>query len=480
MRFSLLAILMIALGALPASAQTLDARVAETIERLTLAYGGDALTSLSSVSIVSNRRLAWPGQGQTAGFVEFERDRLRKHFDLVREHGSVERWTYQNGNAYHNRYVVDQDGATALDYFDMTATPSERGGFWQWFNVDFRSSDALLAYRLATASLDIEYLGTAHYRGHLQDRIAFEVSTGTQRAIAYVSRRDGLIRRLTMEREIGEVNLLFSMHRRVDGVSYASEVHIYVGDTLTEYDQGLTFTPNRDVGPDIAIEDGFAPPAATVEQSEMTVDAIGGGAFMVGREDYGLFVLDDDGVIAVNAYAGLKDRYEALKEHLGREMPLRSVVVTHHHSDHMDAVGEAIELGATLHLTRQAHAVLEAERKNMDTVSIDVFATDDAVGPLSIHVRGTSHASENAFIYHAASKALFQDDHYHGLVAVGPTRVQPSAMEMYRIIEGLGLDVEFVLSGHARKAETWDAFAAATQGSGAGDPCPSRREICLS
>ncbi|MEM8725194.1 MAG: hypothetical protein AAGE86_06710, partial [Pseudomonadota bacterium] len=87
-------------------------------------------------------------------------------------------------------------------------------------------------------------------------------------------------------------------------------------------------------------------------------------------------------------------------------------------------------------------------------------------------------ASENVFVYHAGAKALFQDDHYHGLIAEGPSRVQPSALEMYRIIVGLGLDVDHILSGHARKAESWEDFAAAANGPKAGDTCPSQREIC--
>ncbi len=478
MRYSLIFVVLALLGVAPASAQTDDARVTEIIERLTNAYGGDALTELQSVSIVSYRRLAWPGQGQTAGFVEYERDRLRKHFDLVNEHGSVERWTHQNGNAYHNRFVVNADGATALDYFAMSATPSERGGFWQWFNTDFRSTDTLLAYRIATGSLEIEYLGTEEYRGVVHDKIALEVSPETQRAIVYISRADGLIHRLTMMREIGEVNLLFAEHRMVGGVRHASEFYIYLGDTLTEFDTAITFVPNVDVQASLVVGDGFSQPASNVEQSEMTVEQVGDGVFMVGREDYGLFVLDGDGVISVNAYAGLKDRYEAFTEHLGRDVPLKGLIVTHHHSDHMDAVGEAIDLGATLHLTNESHKTLQSTRDDMDEISLDILTADDRVGPLSIYVRGTSHASENAFVYHSGAKALFQDDHYHGLVADGPSRVQPSALEMYRIIVGLGLDVDYVLSGHARKAERWDDFAAAANGPNAGDPCPSEREIC--
>ncbi|MEL6530014.1 MAG: hypothetical protein AAFQ27_08620, partial [Pseudomonadota bacterium] len=158
----------------PVVAQSSDPKAEAVIERVANAYGGERLKSLQSVSISSNRRLAWPGQGQTATLVEYEKDRLRKHFDLVREHGSVERWTSQNGNVYHQRFAVTSEGAALIDYFDMTVTPSERGGYWQWFSGDYRSADILLAHQLATSRpADLAYVGSEFYRGHLNDKISF-------------------------------------------------------------------------------------------------------------------------------------------------------------------------------------------------------------------------------------------------------------------------------------------------------------------
>ncbi len=464
----------------PAFAQSQNAELDAAIERLTEAYGGERLISLQSISLASNRRLAWPGQGQTATFVEYEKDRLRKHFDLIRKHGSVERWTAQNGNVYHNRYVVTDSGATMIDYFEMTATPSERGGYWQWFSGDYRSSDTLMAHLLATAPPEgVEHVGTEYFRGHMNDKIAVTVAPDTPSATIYVSQKDGLIRRLTMERDIGEVNILFSEHRAVDGVSFGSETHIYVDDTMTEYFDEFTLTVNAELGDVIALEDGLDAPAERVELSEMTVDELAPDAFVVGREDYGLFVVADGGVIAVNAYAGLKNRYEALLAHLGRDLPLADVIATHHHSDHIDALEEAVELGATLHLTEHTQAFLTEQRDDTGDWRIEVLTAEDTIGPLSVYVRPTSHAAQNAFVYHAGSKALFQDDHYHGLIAEGATRVQPSAVEMYEIVSGFGLDIDYLLSGHARKAERWSVFAEAATRPGSADPCPTQRAICM-
>lgn len=463
----------------PASAQSNDAQIDMVIERLAEAYGGDRLAALETVSISTNRRLAWPGQGQTASFVEFERDRLRKHFDLVNERGSVERWTDQNGNVYHNRYVVTAKGATMIDYFDMTATPSERGGYWQWFSGDYRSSDLLMAHFLTTTAPDVVQLGTEFYRGHLHDKLAVTVSPNTPQAIVYISQRDGLIRRLNMSREIGEVSIIFSAHDVTDGVSHATEIHIYLGDTLTEYLDEFSLAVNVPLEDKIALEGGLSAPKEPVDLSEMTVDQLAPDAFVVGQGDYSLFVITDEGVVAVNAYAGLKERYEALQSFLGEEVRLTDVIATHHHSDHMDAAAEAVGLGARLHVTEHGEAYLKELGSETRDWQINVLASDDRVGPLSIYIRPTSHAVQNAFVYHPASKALFQDDHYHGLLAGDATRVQPSAVQMYAIVSALDLDIEYVLSGHARKAEAWSEFAEAATRPNASDRCPSKRAICL-
>lgn len=66
--------------------------VQRVLDQIEHAYGGGDLRALRTVSLRADRRLAWPGQGQTADLVEFVHDRQHKHFDLKNRTGSVERW----------------------------------------------------------------------------------------------------------------------------------------------------------------------------------------------------------------------------------------------------------------------------------------------------------------------------------------------------------------------------------------------------
>ncbi|WP_209348266.1 MBL fold metallo-hydrolase [Pontixanthobacter sp. CEM42] len=472
-------LILMAVWSVPLSAQNRDVKVDDVIDRLTAAYGGEALRDMSSASISSDRRLGWLGQGQTARFIEYESDNLRKHFDLKNERGSVERWTFQNGNVYHNRYVVTGQTATNIDYMSMTQSPSENGGFWQWYSGDFRSSDTLLAYRLATSSIEVNYAGEAFYRGRMHDKLTFSIIPDSLAVTVFVARGDGLIRRATMEREIGAVNFIFASHRKKDGITYASESQIYVDDVMTEYEWGVSFVPNADLSSVLQVEPELSAAPEMVDHSELTVDALSANVFMVGREDYALFAIDGQSVIAVGLHAGLKERYDALLEHLGRRLPLSAVIATHHHSDHLNAVQDVVDLRTKLYLTNEAMTALATLRDDTAKIDTQILRPEDTVGPFSIFVRPTAHSVENAFVYHAEAKVLFQDDHYHGLIVDRASRVQPSAMQMFRIISDLGLEVSALASGHARKTDSWDDFVAAAERPEAGALCPSRRDICM-
>jgi flavorubredoxin len=145
----------------------------------------------------------------------------------------------------------------------------------------------------------------------------------------------------------------------------------------------------------------------------------------------------------------------------------------------MEGVSEAHELGARLLVTPETQTVLESDDRFSDTdFNIEIVKDGDKLGPLTLYVKPTSHAAENIFVYHEAAKLLFQDDHYHGMFVEGPTWVQPTAFELFHLINDMALDVEKVMSGHARKAESWAVFEEGVLNTFANSYCASGRKIC--
>ena len=447
------------------------------IARLTAAYGGQSLTQLRSVSMVSDRRLAWPGQGQTGGYVEFQEDRIRKQFDFQAKHMSFERWNSINGAIYHNRTVVDATGAHTVDYFENAAESLEETGYWAQANPDYRGSDILLAHFLATEPAAVTNEGTQMLAGQINDVLSFVVSEGTPRAHIYVSRDDGLIRRMVMRGPTRTVTFVFAQHARSDGIAFAREIYAFIDDNLVEFYPDVQLTFNNDLSRMIAHEASLTDATPEYDQSEMTIEELAPGLYHVGQGDYTLFARDGGGLIAVNGDAGLKPRYDALVEHLGETLPLSQVVVSHHHSDHMGGIAAAAELGATVLITQETQRALELADNTPDGLKTRIMQSNDSLGPFRIMVRPTVHATQNAFVLHTASGALWQDDHYHGLMENSATRVHPGARDLHRIITAEGWDVRYLLSGHARKAEEWAVFETAVRGADPG-PCPSGRTIC--
>ena len=442
------------------------------------AYGGPQLRRLRSLRVFSDRRLAWPGQGQTAAFVEFATDRQHKYFDLRRKHGSVERWIHQTGNVYHNRYVVDARGATTIDYTAMTYRRHDKGTFFGSFAGDYRMCDLLLAFHLVVEAQDIEYKGEQFYEGRLHDVVTLSVAPDTPQLEVFVSRSDGLIRRLRMQRELGVVNILFASHVRHQGVRYSRESRAYVGSTLVEYEHDLSLAINMPVARRLKIESNLRPAAASVDTSQMTVEMLVPGVYHVGRDDYSMFARTNDGYIAVNTAAGLKARYKALIRHTTDHRPLAHAIVTHHHQDHMSGIQDAIDLGAKLHVTQETERAIRTRPESPKSPAVRVLRDGDTIGPLRVYVRPTAHAVENAFVHHPDGSLLFQDDHYHGLLVDGPTWAQPTAVALHAIIGQLGIKVDRLLSGHARKAERWPDFEAAIRRTRPRNLCPARRRIC--
>ena len=462
---------------LTVSASAADHPSAEQVlARIERAYGGPRLRRLRSLRILSDRRLAWAGQGQTSAFVEFAVDRQHKYFDLKRQYGSVERWIHQTGNVYHHRYIVDARGATTVDHAAMTYRRDAKGTYFGSFAGDYRASDLMLAFHLVTKAQKVDHRGAQVYDGRVHDVVAVEVAPKTPRLEVFVSRDDGLIRRIRMQRQIGVVNIVFASYAKRRGVRYAQESRAFLGNILVEYEQSLSVTANVPISRHLKVEGKLRPEPARVDTHQMTVDMLAPGVFHVGQDDYSLFAQTDDGYIVVNTYPGLKARFEALVAHTQDARPLAHAIVTHHHQDHLDGIQEAVELGAKLHVTRETEAVLARDKKRPP--SLRVLRDQDAVGPFTVYVRPTGHAVENAFVYHSKGKLLFQDDHYHGLLQEGPTWAQPTAVTLHAIIKQLGISVSRLLSGHARKAERWSDFETAVKRTRPGNLCPSGRKIC--
>lgn len=292
----------------------------------------------------------------------------------------------------------------------------------------------------------------------------------------FVSRDSGLIHRLRIERELGIVNWIYANHRTQSGLTYAADNTVFLDDKLVEYQSSISLCVNEDISDVMTVDPNLTAETTRVDLSELTVDVLAPDVFMVGQNDYSLFIKDNDQLIAVSSYAGLRSRYDALLDFLGEPLPLAHLVVTNHHGDQLDGVADALELGADVWGSLQTQNALGELRT--DPIAINIVEDGTSLGPLTLLLKPSSYAVENVFALHPDSGVLFQDGHYHALFQDQATWVQPAARELYYLITELQIDVGRLVSGHGRKAEDWPLFEHAVQKPGAGLLCRSDRRIC--
>ena len=109
-----------------------------------------------------------------------------------------------------------------------------------------------------------------------------------------------------------------------------------------------------------------------------------------------------------------------------------------------------------------------------DQVLEDAKTTIEGV---EVYLVSTPHVQSHALIYVPAAKIIFQEDLYNSTFKDTAARVTKNGLALKTQVETLGLDVEFILGAHGRKAENWTNFATQAENPLLGN-CPTRRAIC--
>lgn len=461
-------------------AETQDPKLTAIIEKVKAAYGGEKLVKLKSVRVQTDRGLAWPGQGQTPDFVEFISDVSDFQVDLVNKRASRERWVSQNGGIYHTRQVTAPEGGVAfINYGTGTYTTNEEATFHRSFGVELTGTDTLIAYSMVTDAHELILEDPIYYMGKWHDRVTMKIASTNPASAAYIERDTGLISRFEVKLRNDVWNAVFDHHETSNGITFARERMDYRNDVMVQTDPNREHTFNKVKWSKLEIEEDLTAPPENVDMSEMTVDKVSATVHFAGQEDYSAFIDAGDYIIGTNPYGGFKDRFEAYQKAQGHQKPLRYAIATHHHSDHLSGVSDVAELGATLVGTPMTIQTLEANEENA-SLKKQTLKTADTVGPVKIYIVPTSHVAEFAVIYMPDGKVIYQDDHYYPMAKDGPSHVNQSGLVFLERVKELGLEVDVLLSGHARKAEKWADFETSAAKETFGDVCPRNREICKS
>ena len=451
------------------------------IDKVVTAYGGDKFKNLESITIHSDLRSGEVEQGYTADYVEMRRSKKVLKMDLINQRGSKETWGGPL-NPYNVRHFNMEGGIGNIWYDKKEYRIHSDGEYYRRFGGEIRSSDTLLAYELmnradlATHKRKETYLGMPH------DVVELAMLNWPAMNL-YIDSDTGHITKMVRKNDYGAIRYQFGDFKKSNGITYANDFDFFVNDFLSEYAKSRKIEVNNVRESTFEIDRGISEEGETVDQSEMTVEAVGNRIHQVGQNfAYSAFIEADDYLIAVGGSAGFKDRYAAYRaKHGNNGKRLKYMIVTHHHSNALTGLKDAKDLGATFISPEMAvESVKKYGGKGLADSDIKILDNKMTLGPVEIHDIATSHVGSFALVYVPEDRTVFQVDHYGGYFKDGPSFAYRSAATLKAEIERLGLDVEVILSGQHRKAEPYTMFLTSLNLNYRPGLCPTKRVICRS
>ncbi len=475
-------------------------RAAAVLGRALEAHGGrDAIRRLTAASYRWEGEDYAPTQGRipaatwdTAGNGRATLEDVR--VDFARRRSVVDRELRFPGG-YLNAFRTVTDGRDALTYNPLPA----RGMGGTAYQRDTTGAVAartlaalgagMPAFLLRDAlehAASLRYVGAARDGARREEAVTYTGAGGAPVTL-YVDDSTHLVSR---SEDVGLGSLgdevdatLYSEYRTVDGVAVPHRVEVRWNGLLAGRRRLARFAARADLGDSLLrVPPGYAPapppgpPAAVrVTDGVYFLERLGGG--------YRMLVVDtDSGVVAVDAPLSprVSEAAIALIERTLPGRPIRWVVVTHHHGDHIGGLPAFAARGATILVAPGAEAYvrrMSTVRRTFgqlgappaapgaNTPNVEPLRGRRTIGTGAravevLDVGPTSHAAAMLAVHVPAARLLFQGDLLRINAQGGPVASPEATRDLERIVRRFRLDVRTIGAVHGVNGTVDDLRAA--------------------
>lgn len=451
------------------------------IDQVVSAYGGTALTDMRSIRIDIKNKFINVGQSLTADMTGVSRGGTRLTIDFENGHKAVKNWNLGRGGFGYTQAVHNGELAVNYNHVRKTRTENPNLNYAVLGGGTMRVTDTTLAKMLseardnAVAGEETSYLGRPH------TPVTFKMESSPDLTV-FVDKSSGMISKMTRENpQLGTLSYIFSDYKMSGDVPYASNVDFFIaGDPniLTTYKK---VEVNADVSADFSAPQGYKDGGAQLDTSEMIVRKLADGVYYAGQGNgYSIFVDAGDYYVASGGYPQLPARLEAVQQEAGNQKPLRQLVVTHHHSDHLGAMNEAAEMGADF-VTVDGHK--SAIQDQLTTALPDdrfILVDGDtelAGGDMQVIDIATAHSAQYLLVYVPAAKLVFSADHFSTNLESGLPNPNNNMATFRTAVEALNLDIDGFLGAHGKRQLTMEDLKNATDGYMPAS-CPAGDSFC--
>ncbi|MEX0299411.1 MAG: MBL fold metallo-hydrolase, partial [Kordiimonas sp.] len=421
----------------------------ELIGKIVDAYGGHAVSEIKKLKIENKYKTPAVGQSASPSQLDIGVLKDRVVVDFVNKRVSEISWTLSNnGPRLGERFNNGQTGHS-INYMRGTHVDREDYTFHRVAGGNLRMLDLGLV-KLLASNPEGAVLGDKLYlKGRLHQALTFPMPE-TSGITIYVDVDSYLISKMTRS---GELSYVYSDYQEVDGVKYAGSTDFFIGaqPNMLSLSRNLTVNPN--VVGEFEMPEGIKTiPGGMLDTSKMMTKEVADGVFLVGqRAGFSMFVDAGDYFIGVGGYPKLTERFNAVKELDGLNKPLKFQVVTHHHSDHIAGLDEAIELGAKLVTVRTHVQPLKAALGD-EGIEAKLLLVDEKVsladGKVKLFNIATSHSDQFLLFYMPEEQLIFSADHFSTQVKNALPGPSFGAVTFLRALERLNVEIKTLYDAH--------------------------------
>ena len=316
----------------------------------------------------------------------------------------------------------------------------------------------------------LRWIGEGEFNGQKQRVIAFADADGAQVSMYFDAATNLLTKTewLTDDPVFGDTmnESVYTDWRRVEKVMLPFRyIDRFAGSTLQDL-RATSITLNTGVADSLfATPEGYAkvePPSPGPTVKKLADDVYA----LVGSYN-SLFVVFRDYVLVVEA--GANNRYSAnciaeIKK-VAPDKPIRYLVATHFHFDHLAGVRSYVAEGTTIVTTASAKSVIERAVKASHTMRPDALSRkpkaavietmdekrvfDDGVHKVELYRFSNPHVGEMIIAYLPKERILIEADMFD-LPEVGNPTAGDDTVDLANKIEKLGLQVETLIPVHGK------------------------------
>ena len=320
--------------------------------------------------------------------------------------------------------------------------------------------------------------------GEMHDKIKFQ-SQGSPPMTLFVNRQSGYISKMTKPHWLPgkSFNYHYSDWRKTQGVSYAADGYLSSEGKPVDIAVSRSVEINPDVSSAFKVPQDYKPEAPGLDRSQMTVKQLADDVYLAGSNwGFSIFYHHDDYFVAAGGYRGLSQRFEAVKKFAKVDKPLKYLVVSHHHNDHLAGMKEAAQLGVQF-ITVKAHvdSIRQAAEKELSDERFVIVNKQGsfADGGLKVVDYPNGHANHNLITYLPSAKTVFAADIYASYQSAGAPPGYEGLKNFKTKLQQAGFEFEFIAAAHSSRVLSAADLDASIDNI-VTEVCPPQWQICTS